>query len=114
MFIKKDPAGNIKPDKEKIHPVYLMLYLQSEKGEEEMSKYANGGGMKTISIKDFHGEVNLGKYKVTHRTVKTNLFGNRSVHAYVTSNSKGSHRLFFCTASAAELHMSCAWHENSE
>ena len=29
-----------------------MLYLQSEKGAEEMSKYANGGGMKTISIKD--------------------------------------------------------------
>ena len=22
--------------------------------------------------------------------------------------------MFFCTASAAELHMSCAWHENSE
>lgn len=42
----------INVDKEKIHPVYLMLYLQSEKGAEEMSKYANGGGMKTISIKD--------------------------------------------------------------
>ena len=26
------------------------------------------------SIKDFHGEIKFGKYKVTHRTVKTNLF----------------------------------------
>ena len=73
-----------------------------------------GDKLSLDSIKDFHGEIILGKYKVTHRTVKTNFFGNRSVHAYVTSNSKGSHRLFFCTASAAELHMSCAWHENSE
>ena len=50
----------------------------------------------------------------THRIVKTNLFGNRSVHAYVTSSSKGARRLFFSTASVPELHMSCAWLENSE
>ena len=73
-----------------------------------------GDKLSLDSINDFYGEIKFGKYKVTHRIVKTNLFGNRSVHAYVTSNSKGSHRLFFCTASAAELHMSCAWHENSE
>ena len=73
-----------------------------------------GDKLSLDSINDFYGEIKFGKYKVTHRIVKTNLFGNRSVHAYVTSNSKGSHRLFCCTASAAELHMSCAWHENSE
>ena len=66
------------------------------------------------SINDFHGEGKFGKYKVTHRIVKTNLFGNRSVHAYVTSSSKGARRLFFSTASVPELHMSCAWLENSE
>ena len=33
---------------------------------------------------------NWGKYKEIHRIVKTNLFGNRSVHAYVTSSSKGA------------------------
>lgn len=55
-----------------------------------------------------YGEIKFEKYKVTHRLVKTNLFGNRSVHAYVTSSSKSSHRLFFSTASATELHMSCA------
>ena len=73
-----------------------------------------GDKLSLDSIKDFHGEINFGKYKVTHRIVKTNLFGNRSVHAYVTSNYKGSHRLFFSTASVAELHISCAWHEDSK
>ena len=73
-----------------------------------------GDKLSLDSINDFHGEGKLGKYKVTHRIVKTNLFGNRSVHAYVTSSSKGARRLFFSTASVPELHMSCAWLENSE
>ena len=65
-------------------------------------------------INDFHGERKFGKYKVIHRIVKTNLFGNHPVHAYVASSSKGARRLFFSTASVPELHMSCAWLENSE
>ena len=73
-----------------------------------------GDKLSLDSINDFHGEGKFGKYNVTHRIVKTNLFGNRSVHAYVTSSSKGARRLFFSTASVPELHMSCAWLENSE
>src|SRR5574344_1805537 len=57
-----------------------------------------GDKLSLDSINDFHGEGKFGKYKVTHRIVKANLFGNRSVHAYVTSSSKGTRRLFFSTA----------------
>ena len=34
-----------------------------------------GDKLSLDSIKDFHGEIIFGKYKVTHRTVKTNLLG---------------------------------------
>ena len=34
-----------------------------------------GDKLSLDSIKDFHGEIIFGKYKVTHRTVKPNLLG---------------------------------------
>lgn len=73
----------------------------------------HGNRLYIDDIKDFHGEIIIDKYKVTHRVVKTNIFGNRTVHAYVTRNN-GSCRLFFSTITTPELHMSCAWNENSE
>lgn len=39
-------------DKSKINPIYLMLYLRSEKGLNQLNAYAQGGGMKIINIKD--------------------------------------------------------------
>ena len=37
-------------------------------------------------------------YFVAHRLVKTRIFGDRTVHAYVTLSKSGSYRLFFSTA----------------
>ena len=96
------------PDMILSYGICLSLYLENVDGLKNMETSFFD------SINDFHGEGKFGKYKVTHSIVKTNLFGNRSVHAYVTSSSKGARRLFFSTASVPELHMSCAWLENSE
>ena len=51
-------------------------------------------------------------YFVAHRLVKTRIFGNRTVHAYVTLSKNGSHRLFFSTVDPMALHMSIAWQES--
>jgi hypothetical protein len=42
---------------------------------------------------------------VAHRLVKTRIFGNRTVHAYVMLSKSGSHRLFFSTVDPMALHM---------
>ena len=51
-------------------------------------------------------------YFVAHRLVKTRIFGDRTVHAYVTLSKSGSYRLFFSTVDPMALHMSIAWQEN--
>ena len=51
-------------------------------------------------------------YFVAHRLVKTHIFGDRTVHAYVTLSKSGSYRLFFSTVDPMALHMSIAWQEN--
>ena len=49
------------------------------------------------------------------RRVLTNIFGRRTVLAYVTSADKknGSRRLFFSTVFPEQLQISCAWQEKS-
>ena len=49
------------------------------------------------------------------RRVLTNIFGRRTVLAYVTSADKknGSRRLFFSTVSPEQLQIFCAWQEKS-
>lgn len=54
----------------------------------------------------------MDKLFVTHQQVKTRIFGNRSVHAYVTTSQSGSRRLFFSTLNSMSMHMSIAWQEN--
>lgn len=51
-------------------------------------------------------------YLVAHRLVKTRIFGDRTVHAYVTLSKSGSRRLFFSTVDPMALHMSIAWQES--
>ena len=41
-------------DPKKMNPVYVMLFLSSEDGQQEMSKYIKGTAMRTISIKDLY------------------------------------------------------------
>ncbi|MDD6382351.1 MAG: transposase [Selenomonadaceae bacterium] len=51
-------------------------------------------------------------YLVSHRLVKTRIFGDRAVHAYVTLSKNGSRRLFFSTVNPMALHMSITWQES--
>ena len=51
-------------------------------------------------------------YLVSHQLVKTHIFGDRTVHAYVTLSKSGSRRLFFSTVDPMALHMSIAWQES--
>lgn len=51
-------------------------------------------------------------YLVADRLVKTRIFGDRTVHAYVTLSKSGSRRLFFSTVDPMALHMSIAWQES--
>ena len=44
--------------------------------------------------------------------MKTRIFGDHTVHAYVTLSKSGSYRLFFSTIDPMALHMSIAWQEN--
>ncbi|MBE6100222.1 MAG: methyltransferase domain-containing protein [Anaerovibrio sp.] len=54
-------------DPKKMNPVYVMLYLRSEKGQQELSRYVKGTAMRTISIKDLKlvqiPELDMGKQK---------------------------------------------------
>ncbi|WP_286820489.1 transposase [Mitsuokella sp. UBA4253] len=54
----------------------------------------------------------MDNYFVAHRLVKTRIFGDHTVHAYVTLSKSGSYRLFFITIDPMALHMSIAWQEN--
>ena len=68
---------------------------------------------KKLSLDDFALDYEHDGFKIGHRRVLTNIFGDKPVNAYVTESSSGSRRLFFCTADPAEIHMSCAWQEKS-
>ena len=41
-------------DPKKMNPVYVMLFLSSPDGQQELSKYIKGTAMRTISIKDLN------------------------------------------------------------
>ena len=45
-----------------------------------------------------------------HRCVKTKIFGDITVHAYVTVSESGARRLFICTAEPSEIRFGCASH----
>ena len=64
-----------------------------------------------LSLDDFELEYDYESFKIGHRRVLTNIFGDKIVNAYVTKSSSCSRRLFFCTADAAAIHMSFAWQE---
>lgn len=57
----------------------------------------------------------IGDYFTGFRRVLTNIFGERTVLAYVTSTVRdgGSRRLFFSTVSPEQLQVFCAWQEKA-
>ncbi len=66
-----------------------------------------------LTLDDFTLGYEYDGFKIGHRRVLTNIFGDMTVHAYVTESASGSRRLFFCTADPAAIHMSCAWQEKA-
>ena len=57
-----------------------------------------------LSLDDVALDYEYDDFKMGHRRVLTNIFGDKPVHAYVTESSSGSRRLFFCTTDPAEIH----------
>lgn len=57
----------------------------------------------------------IGDYYIGVRRVLTNIFGERTVLAYVTAaeNKGGSRRLFFSTVFPEQLQIFCAWQEKA-
>ena len=57
----------------------------------------------------------IGDYFTGMRRVLTNIFGERTVLAYVTASARegGSRRLFFSTVSPERLQIFCAWQQKS-
>lgn len=72
---------------------------------------------KKLSIQDDFtlSDEKIGDYYMAVRHVLTNIFGKRTVLAYVTSADKaaGSRRLFFSTVFSEQLQVFCAWQEKS-
>ena len=72
---------------------------------------------KRLSIHDDFtlSDEKIGDYYMAARHVLTNIFGRRTVLAYVTSADKknGSRRLFFSTVFPEQLQIFCAWQEKS-
>ena len=72
---------------------------------------------KKLSIQDDFtlSDEKIGDYYMAVRHVLTNIFGKRTVLAYVTSADKaaGSRRLFFSTVFPEQLQIFCAWEEKS-
>ena len=75
-------------------------------------KYGKRLMLDEIPVDLKHYPFKIDGYLVTHRLVKTRIFGDRTVHAYVTLSKSGSRRLFFSTVAPMALHMSIAWQEN--
>ena len=65
-----------------------------------------------LSLDDFDCTYSKGKFKVGHRCVKTRIFGDATVHAYVTVSESGGRRLFICTAEPSEIGIGCALHSD--
>ena len=63
-----------------------------------------------LSLDDFACTYSRCKFKVGHRCVKTKIFGDITVHAYVTVSESGARRLFICTAEPSEIRFGCASH----
>ena len=72
---------------------------------------------KKLSIQDDFNlsDEKTGDYYTAARRVHTNIFGKRTVMAFVTSPEKesGSRRLFFSTIFPEQLQIFCAWQEKS-
>ena len=72
---------------------------------------------KKLSIQDDFNpsDEKIGDYYTAARRVLTNIFGKRTVMAFVTSPEKesGSRRLFFSTIFPEQLQIFCAWQEKS-
>ena len=72
---------------------------------------------KKLSIQDDFNlsDEKTGDYYTAARRVLTNIFGKRTVMAFVTSPEKesGSRRLFFSTIFPEQLQIFCAWQEKS-
>ena len=72
---------------------------------------------KRLSIHDDFtlSDEKIGDYYMAVRHVLTNIFGKRTVLAYVTSADKatGGRRLFFSTVFPQQLQIFCAWQEKS-
>ena len=66
---------------------------------------------KKLTLDDFAIDYVYDGFKIGHRRVMTNIFGNKAVNAYVTESASGSRRLFFCTADPPAISMACAWQE---
>ena len=71
-------------------------------------KYGKRLMLDEIPVDRKHYPFKIDGYLVTHRLVKTRIFGDRTVHAYVTLSKSGSRRLFFSTVDPMALHMSIA------
>ena len=71
----------------------------------------------SLSIQDDFvlSDEKIGDYYMAVRRVLTNIFGKRTVMAYVTSPDKSFHarRLFFSTVFPEQLEIFCAWQEKS-
>jgi len=61
-----------------------------------------------LSLDDFDCTYSKGRFKMGHRCVKTKIFGDLTVHAYVTVSESGAKRLFICTADPSEIRIDCA------
>ena len=71
-------------------------------------KYGKRLMLDEIPVDLKHYPFKIDGYLVTYRLVKTRIFGDRTVHAYVTLSKSGSRRLFFSTVAPMALHMSIA------
>ena len=65
-----------------------------------------------LSLDDFDCTYSKGGFKMGHRCVKTKIFGDATVHAYVTVSESGARRLFVCTAEPSEIGIGCALHSD--
>ena len=75
-------------------------------------KYGRRLKLDEIPVVPENSSYKMDGYLVSHRLVKTRIFGDRAVHAYVTLSKNGSRRLFFSTVNPMALHMSIAWQES--
>ena len=81
-------------------------------------KYRMSRGKKLSIYKDFNlssEKEKVGGYFTGFRRVLTNIFGNRTVLAYVTTAARegSSRRLFFSTVSPEQLQIFCAWQQKA-